>query len=113
METTRRFGLSFWMGILLTIIAGVLLLSAVWTAVGNLILVPQFADGLGLSVVALGWFWLIAQVALPVIVATLALLLTRAQSLLIRGLVLLAAAATISVISIDIMHAIPPSAFFG
>lgn len=113
MKANRRFGLSFWIGILLTILAGVLLLSAVWTAVGNLVLVPQFAEGLGLSVVAVGWFWLIAQVALPVIFATLALLLTRSQSLLNRGLVLLAAAATISVISIDIMHAIPPSAFFG
>ena len=113
MKANRLFGLSFWIGILLTILAGVMLLSAVWTAVGNLVLVPQFAEGLGLSVVAVGWFWLIAQVALPVVFATLALLLTRSQSLLHRGLVLLAAAATISVISIDIMHAIPPSAFFG
>lgn len=111
--TKQRRGFSFWGGVALLVVAGLLLGYGVWSAVGNLILVPQFAAGLGLNVTTAGWIWLVGQVALPIVLAGVAFLLTRARPMLVRGLVFVVAAATLSVISIDIMHAIPLSSYFG
>ena len=113
MSREQRYGFSFWFGVAILVVSALLLGYGVWSAVGNLILVPQFAAGLGLSVTTLGWVWLAAQVALPLLFAAIAILLTRSRPMLVRGLVMLVAAATLSVISIDIMHAIPVSSYFG
>lgn len=86
---------------------------AVWAAVGNVLLLPQFAASLGLNISPTGWFWLSFQVALPVGIAALALLLGRKRRLPIRALLLVAGVTVVSVISIDIAHTIAQSSYFG
>jgi hypothetical protein len=101
------------LGWIVIVVSVTLYAYAVWSAVGNMILFPQFAAAIGLGMSASGWFWLIVQVALPFLIVTAALLLGRRRNLLVRGIILLVGVAVVSVLSIDIMHSIPQSSYFG
>lgn len=102
-----------WPGWFVIVLATVMYAYAVWSAVGNIILFPDFAAAIGLSVSTIGWVWLSIQVALPFVVAAGALMLGRKRPVVIRALILLAGVALVSVLSIDIMHSIPQSSYFG
>jgi hypothetical protein len=102
-----------WSGWLFIALSAMLYAYAVWSAIGNVILFPQFADAIGLGMSAMGWFWLIAQVALPFLIMSAALVLGRKRNILVRGLILLVGVAVLSVLTIDIMHSIPQSRYFG
>lgn len=99
-----------WVGI--TVAAG-LYIYALWSAIGNIILLPQSAAGFGLTVSPYGWFWLILQLVLPVLVAALAVLIGRKRPLPLRVLVLFSGIALVSVFSIDMANSIPITSYFG
>lgn len=104
---------SFWASWGVIALTLVLYAYAVWAAIGNVLLLPQFAGSLGLGISATGWFWLSFQVALPLLIALAALILGRRRSLPTRALLLVAGVTLVSVISIDIAHSIPQSSFFA
>lgn len=106
-------GLGVWLGWGLILVSAVLYGYAVWSAVGNVLVLPDFAAQLGLTVNVLGWFWLILQVALPVGIAAIALLLGRKRPILVRALILLAGVAITSVLAIDVVYSIPQTSYFG
>jgi len=86
---------------------------ALWSAVGNVILFPQFAAAIGLGISPNGWVWLIVQMMIPPVVLSLALVLGRKRGIVLRGLILLVGVAVVSVLTIDVMHSIPQSSYFG
>ena len=100
-------------GIALTALATLLFGYQLWTGIGNALVFPQFAASIGLAVNANGWFWITVQIALPVIVAALALLIARKRGALVRGVMLLAGVALVSVALIDIMHLVPNTSYFS
>lgn len=104
---------SFWFGWVGIILAAVLYVYAMWSAVGNVILLPQSAAGFGLEISAYGWFWLILQLILPAVLAALALLLGRKRPVPVRALLLLTGVAVLSVFSIDMANSIPVTTYFG
>lgn len=111
-ERAQR-GLLYWLGWVFIVVSAVLYGYAIWSAVGNLILFPQFAASLGLGLTWAGWFWLILQITLPVLIAGFAVLIGRKQTVPMRALILIAGVALVSVLSIDIMHSIPQTSYFG
>lgn len=110
---SRAKSASFWVGSVGIILAVVLYVFAIWSAIGNVILLPQSAAGFGLVISAYGWFWLILQLILPAILAGLALLLGRKRSVPVNALLLLAGVAVLSVFSIDMANSIPVTSYFG
>lgn len=100
-------------GIVLTALAALLFGYQLWTGIGNALVFPEFAASIGLAVNATGWFWITVQIALPIIVAALALLTARKRGALVRGVMLLAGVALVSVALIDIMHLVPNTSYFS
>lgn len=90
----------------------VLYASAVVAAVGNIVLMPQLAAQLGLGVNAVGWFWLVFGIALPVVGFVLAWLFGRGRSGGMRLLFFAAGLCLVAVVQIDVMHTIPQASFF-
>lgn len=109
----RRRGMAFWGSWLAIVIAIALYAYATWAALGNLLLLPQFAASIGLGITPTGWLWLSIQVALPLMVAIVTLLLGRKRRLPVRALLLIAGVTLVSVLSIDITHSIAQSSYFG
>lgn len=83
-------------------------------AVGNLVLLPEMAAAIGLSVNGTGWFWLWLGIALPVIAYIIGLLVARrAKSGGSKLLVLATALAVTAAVQLEILHLVPQSTFFA
>lgn len=108
-----RRGAAFWFAWFGILLAVALYAYAIWSAIGNIILLPQSAAGFGLTVGAYGWFWLILQLSLPAIIAGVALILGRKKTLPLRAIILLSGVAALSVFSIDMANSIPVTTYFG
>lgn len=106
-------GIGFWISWVVIALAAVLYAYGVWAAVGNVLVLPEFAARLGLKVSALGWFWLTVQIALPLLIAGVALLLGRKRAVHVRALLFAAGVAVVAVLSIDITHSVPQISYFG
>lgn len=109
----QRKGWAFWIAWLAIVIAVALYAYATWAAIGNLLLLPQFAASLGLGITPTGWSWLSIQVALPLVVAIVSVILGRKRRLPVRALLLIAGVTVVSVLSIDITHSIAQTSYFG
>lgn len=96
-------------GILLT----GLYISSVVAGIGNLVLLPQMAATMGLSMTPAGWFWLGFGVLLPVVVFSLSLLLARGRRASLRVLVLAAGLGVVAAVQLEVMHLVPQSGFFA
>lgn len=109
----KHKGLGFWLSWVGIAFASILYAYAIWSAIGNLLLLPQSAAGFGLSIGAYGWFWLVLQLLLPVIIAALAVVVGRKRSLPVRMLILMTGVTVLSVLSIDMANSIPVTSYFG
>lgn len=109
----RHKTVGFWLSWIGIAVAAGLYVYAIWSAIGNIILLPKSAAGFGLTVGAYGWFWLILQLVLPVLIAALAVLIGRKHSLPLRMLLLFSGIAVLSVFSIDMANSIPITSYFG
>lgn len=93
-------------------LAGVMVLYAVIAATGNLIGMNGVAHSLGTTLTPVGWAILIFEILLPLLIAGLALWLTRSTPRA-RWLALWAAVAVTSVIHTEIMHLVAQGAYFN
>ncbi|QIM16942.1 hypothetical protein G7067_11880 [Leucobacter insecticola] len=82
-------------------------------AVGNLIGMIGYAERLGLGLSVSGWAWLIAGIALPILILACALWTARRRAAWARILFLAVGVAVVSVVQIDVMYAIPTYTYFG
>lgn len=82
-------------------------------AVGNIIGLTQMAALIGLGLTPFGWFWLVAGIALPVVVFVIAVLVGRRRTALPRLLVLAAGVALVAAVQLEIMHLVPQANFFA
>lgn len=86
---------------------------AVYAAIGNLVLLPDMGNQLGLSVTAPGWIWLYVGLLLPVIAYVLALVLARGCRAAVRNTVLFAGLCAAAAIQLEIMVLVPQHTFFA
>lgn len=77
--------------------------------IGNLIGLPQ----LGFEITPLGWFWLVAGVALPVVAYAFALWIGRGRSAGARLTLLAAGLAVVAALQLEYLLLVQPSTFFG
>lgn len=96
-------------GVFLTI----LYLYAVVTAVGNLMGMSGLADTLRIGLSAAGWTWMVIGIAMPAVLLSLALILSRKRTTGIRILLLTLGITVVAVLQIDLMHLIPESSYFS
>lgn len=96
---------------LLIAVTALLLGYQLFLAVSNALVFPQYAADFGLSVNAVGWFWLVAQVALPLALAVTAVLLSRKRPPWVLPLALLTALALASVAAMSVSYFIPTTSF--
>jgi hypothetical protein len=82
-------------------------------AVGNLLLLPDMAAQIGLSVNGVGWFWLWLGVLLPVTAFVLAALVGRRRKSTSRLLILALGLAMAAAVQLEILHLVPQSSFFA
>lgn len=82
-------------------------------AVGNLTGLPGMADAMGLTMTAVGWFWLWFGVLLPVVVFGLALLAGRGRRAGLRILVLATGLCVVAAVQLEVLHLVPQSSFFA
>ena len=75
-----------------------------WLAVGNLVGLLQWAALLGAAINAMGWTYLVALLAVPVIAFVVALIAARGHGDGRRALLLLGAFAASSALSLSILH---------
>ncbi|MFV0433915.1 MAG: hypothetical protein ACK5LO_08055 [Leucobacter sp.] len=90
-----------------------LYVSVVVAGIGNIVLLPDMAASMGLSMTAVGWFWLSFGIALPVVAFALALLFGRGRSAAMRLLVLATGIGVVAAVQLEIMHLVPQSSFFA
>lgn len=100
---------SWVMGVLL----GLVYVYLVVAAVGNVIGIVEMSGLLGLELNAIGWFWLVLGVALPVAAFVVALMIGRGRRAGARLLVLAAGIAAVAAIQLEVMHLVPQSSFFA
>ena len=81
-------------------------------AIGNLTQLPDMARQLGLSVNALGWFWLWFGVALPVLGYVVALFVGRRRRGGSRLLIIATALACVAAVQLEVSLVVPPTSFF-
>lgn len=87
--------------------------STVVSSAGNLVLLPQMAESMGLGITPTGWFWLGFGVLMPVAVYALALVIGRRRSAALRLLVLAAGLGVVAAVQLEVMHLVPQSGFFA
>ncbi len=85
---------------------------AVVAAVGNLIGMRNVAAAIGVDLTAMGVFWLIAGIALPIVVFGCAWLLSRAYKNW-TWLVLLAGLALVAMLQLELLHLIPQTRYLN
>lgn len=90
----------------------VLYVSALVSAVGNAVLMPQMAANMGLGINATGWFWLSFGVLLPVLAFVLAWFFGRRRSGGMKLLFFAAGLSLLAIAQINVMHTVPQSIFF-
>lgn len=81
-------------------------------AIGNLTQLPVMAEQLGLSVNAIGWFWLWFGVALPVVGYLVALLAGWHRRGGSRLLIFAAGLACVAAVQLEVSLLVPPTSFF-
>lgn len=91
----------------------VLYVYMVVAAIGNLLLLPDMAAQIGLSVNGIGWFWLWLGVLLPVTVFVLAAVLGRRQKRASRLLLFALGLALAAAMQLEILHLVPQASFFA
>lgn len=99
-----------WVGYLVLV---ALFVSMTVQAVGNLMLLPQAAESIGLAISGTGWFWLGAGVALPLIALALGVCVAWKRSAPARILVLATALAVAAAVQLEVTHLVPQSSFFA
>lgn len=82
-------------------------------AVGNAVQLPQMAASLGLGINALGWFWLAAQIALPLVVLLVAVILGWRRGMAARLLLLVAGISLVAAVQLEITQLVPAISFLG
>ncbi|MGD9606511.1 MAG: hypothetical protein AB7V10_03410 [Leucobacter sp.] len=97
----------------LGVLLGLVYVYLVVAAVGNVIGIVEMSGLLGLELGAIGWFWLVLGVALPVAAFVVALLIGRGRRAGARLLVLAAGIAAVAAIQLEVMHLVPQSSFFA
>lgn len=97
----------------LGVLLGLVYVYLVIAAVGNIIGIVEMSGLLGLELNAIGWFWLVLGVALPVAAFVVALLIGRGRRAGARLLVLAAGIAAVAAIQLEVMHLVPQSSFFA
>lgn len=97
----------------LGVLLGLVYVYLVVAAVGNVIGIVEMSGLLGLELNAIGWFWLVLGVALPVAAFVVALLIGRGRRAGARLLVLAAGIAAVAAIQLEVMHLVPQSSFFA
>lgn len=96
---------------IINILLLLLLVFAALSALGNMIGLPQQIASLGSAVSAIGWFWLVTPVLLPLLLGAVALLGSRKRPGL-RPLLLLLAVALTALWQLEILYLIPPGTYF-
>lgn len=85
-------------------------------AVGNLTQLPEMAGQLGLTVNAIGWFWLWFGVLLPVlgflIAVLIVVLVARRRSWGTRLLIIATGLACVAAVQLEVSLLVQPTAFF-
>ena len=101
--------ISAWIaGALLAVLYAYMVVAAVGTLVG----LRQLGGAIGLELTAVGWFWLLLGIALPILFLALALLIGRRRRAGARLLVLAAGLALAAAVQLEVMHLVPQSSFF-
>lgn len=95
------------------VLLGLLYVYLVVAAVGNLFGIREMAAGMGLSFTAVGWFWLVLGVILPVAALVIALLAGRRRTAGTRLLLLATGIGVVAAFQLEIMHLVPQSTFFA
>lgn len=81
-------------------------------AVGNLTLLPEMGKSLGLTVNAVGWFWLWFGVLLPALAFAVAALISRGRGGGAKLLVFATALAVAAAIQLEVSLVVAPASFF-
>ena len=105
-RSVARSATPLWLAITIAVLFGVFYAYDVWEAVGNLVGMNVYADGLGISLTGAGWALLVTGVALPILVFGAAFWLGRRRGPLAQVVLLLAGYALVQVLAADV------SAFF-
>ena len=91
-----------WLAITIAVLFGVFYAYDVWEAVGNLVGLNVYADGLGIALTGAGWALLVTGVALPLLVFGAAFWLGRRRGPLAQAVLFLAGYALVQVLSADV-----------
>ena len=91
-----------WLAITIAVAFGVFYAYDVWEAVGNLVGMNIYADGLGIALTGAGWALLVVGVALPLLVFGTALWLGRRRGPLAQVVLFLVGFALVQVLSADV-----------
>jgi hypothetical protein len=106
-RSVARPATPLWLAITIAVLFGVFYAYDVWEAVGNLVGLNVYADGLGIALTGAGWALLVVGVALPLLVFGTAFWLGRRRGPLAQVVLFLAGFALVQVLSADV------SSFFG
>jgi hypothetical protein len=91
-----------WLAATIAVVFGVFYAYDVWEAVGNLVGLNIYADGLGIAITGAGWALLVAGIALPLLVFGAAFWLGRRRSPLAQVMLFLVGFALVQVLSADV-----------
>jgi hypothetical protein len=91
-----------WLAITITVVFGMFYAYDVWEAVGNLVGMNIYADGLGIALTGAGWALLVAGIALPLLVFGIAFWLGRRRGPLAQVVLLLVGFALVQVLAADV-----------
>ncbi|KQZ08653.1 hypothetical protein ASD23_09660 [Agromyces sp. Root1464] len=91
-----------WLSITIAVVFGVFYAYDVWEAVGNLVGMNLYADGLGIALTGGGWALLVIGIALPLLVFGTAFWLGRRRGPLAQIVLFLAGFALVQVLAADV-----------
>ncbi|MFB6609470.1 hypothetical protein ACFCVO_04070 [Agromyces sp. NPDC056379] len=91
-----------WLAITIAVAFGVFYAYDVWEAVGNLVGLNIYADGLGIPITGAGWALLVVGIAVPLLVFGAAFWLARRRGPLAQVVIFLAGYALVQVLAADI-----------
>ena len=101
-RSVARSTTPLWLAITIAVLFGVFYAYDVWEAVGNVVGMNVYANGLGISLTGAGWALLVTGVALPILVFGAAFWFGRRRGPLAQVVLLLAGYALVQVLAADV-----------